>query len=48
MITALVAVLALATGWCWGHFTARIRHIPISTTAQADEAFPDIDTPKKD
>ncbi|MFR9796163.1 hypothetical protein ACL02U_09705 [Streptomyces sp. MS06] len=25
---ALATILALSTGWCWGHATARTRHIP--------------------
>ncbi|MEZ7005599.1 hypothetical protein [Streptomyces sp. AD55] len=33
----LVAVLAAAGGWCWGHSTARIRHIPIGATAAQDQ-----------
>lgn len=33
-----VALLALSIGWCWGHSTARIRHIPIGALAAQDEA----------
>ncbi|MBQ0827673.1 hypothetical protein [Streptomyces tagetis] len=38
MTTVLVGLLALATGWCWGHRTARIRHIPIGALAAEDQA----------
>jgi len=34
----LTATLSLSTGWCWGHATARIRHIPIGTLPSQDEA----------
>lgn len=34
----LAIVLALPAGWCWGHSTARIRHVPIGATAEQDEA----------
>lgn len=37
MILLVVAVLALALGWTWGHSTARIRVIPIGATAAEDE-----------
>lgn len=37
MTYLLVALLAIAAGWCWGHSTARIRHIPIGATAQQDQ-----------
>jgi hypothetical protein len=35
---ALTAVLALAPGWCWGHSTARIRHVPIGAAWAQDDA----------
>ncbi|MFJ6559928.1 hypothetical protein ACIQMV_08605 [Streptomyces sp. NPDC091412] len=38
MTYLLTALLAAAAGWCWGHSTARIRHVPIGAPAQADEA----------
>lgn len=38
MTYLLVALLALAAGWCWGHLTARIIHIPIGALAEEDEA----------
>jgi hypothetical protein len=34
----LVALLATALGWLWGHSTARIRIIPIGATDQQDAA----------
>jgi hypothetical protein len=34
----LVAALCIAIGWCWGHSTARIRHVPIGATQADDEA----------
>jgi hypothetical protein len=34
----LVALLALALGWCWGHTTARTVHIPIGAHPDDDEA----------
>jgi hypothetical protein len=34
----LTATLAGSTGWCLGHRTARIRHIPIGATAEQDAA----------
>ncbi|WP_042170153.1 hypothetical protein [Streptomyces sp. NBRC 110035] len=37
MTHLLTALLALAAGWCWGHATARIRHIPIGALATDDE-----------
>ncbi|GGQ83579.1 hypothetical protein [Streptomyces flaveolus] len=38
MTYLLIATLCLAIGWCWGHSTARIRHVPIGATAQQDQA----------
>lgn len=38
MTLLIVALLALALGWTWGHSTARIRIIPIGATAQQDAA----------
>lgn len=42
MTTLLAAVLALvfglSAGWCWGHSTARIRHVPIGALREQDEA----------
>jgi hypothetical protein len=37
MTLLIVALLALALGWTWGHSTARIRIIPIGATAADDE-----------
>ncbi|MFE7236116.1 hypothetical protein ACFVAF_36990 [Streptomyces sp. NPDC057596] len=37
MTTVLVAVLAAAAGWCCGHATARIRHVPVGGTADQDQ-----------
>ncbi|MFF0512459.1 hypothetical protein [Streptomyces sp. NPDC004250] len=37
MTHLLVALLALAAGWCWGHSTARIRHVPIGATRAQDQ-----------
>ncbi|MFH9977919.1 hypothetical protein ACH4ND_01400 [Streptomyces sp. NPDC017179] len=34
----LVAVLAAAAGWCCGHRTARIRHVPVGATEAQDRA----------
>ena len=34
----LTATLAGSTGWCLGHRTARIRHVPIGATATEDDA----------
>ena len=34
----LTATLAGSTGWCLGHRTARIRHMPIGATAEQDTA----------
>lgn len=34
----LTATLAGSAGWCAGHRTARIRHVPIGTTAEQDAA----------
>ena len=34
----LTALLALAAGWCWGHRTARVIHIPVGATAEQDAA----------
>jgi hypothetical protein len=31
-------VFGLAIGWCWGHATARIRHVPIGATQAQDDA----------
>ncbi|MFK0124916.1 hypothetical protein ACIQSP_16565 [Streptomyces nigra] len=40
MTYLLTALLALSAGWCWGHATARVRHVPIGATAEEDdEAF---------
>ncbi|MGK9463959.1 hypothetical protein ACSLFT_28595 [Streptomyces sp. G6] len=40
MTYLLVALLAIATGWCWGHRTARVRVIFVGATqAQDDESF---------
>ncbi|MEW2420472.1 hypothetical protein AB0911_08000 [Streptomyces nigra] len=38
MTYLLTALLALSAGWCWGHATARVRHIPIGATAEEDDA----------
>jgi hypothetical protein len=35
---ALTALLALSTGWIWGHATARIIHVPIGGRRADDEA----------
>ncbi|WP_445524769.1 hypothetical protein [Streptomyces cyslabdanicus] len=35
--TLATATLAVSAGWCWGHRTARIRHVPIGATAAHDE-----------
>ncbi|MET9729646.1 hypothetical protein ABZZ79_02965 [Streptomyces sp. NPDC006458] len=43
MTYLLVALLALAAGWCWGHATARIRHVSIGATAEQDQAALDDD-----
>lgn len=34
----LTALLALSTGWIWGHTTARVVHIPIGGRRAEDEA----------
>jgi hypothetical protein len=34
----LTATLAGSTGWCLGHRTARIRHIPIGALPSEDDA----------
>lgn len=38
MTYVLTALLALAFGWCWGHLTARVVHVPIGATADEDSA----------
>lgn len=38
MTLLLAVLLGLAVGWCWGHTTARIRHVPVGATAAQDEA----------
>ncbi|MFJ2568156.1 hypothetical protein ACIO02_35425 [Streptomyces sp. NPDC087568] len=38
MIYLLTALLAGAVGWCWGHRTALVRHVPVGATAPADDA----------
>lgn len=39
LTTALLGfTLGLSTGWCWGHSTARIRHIPIGALPEDDQA----------
>ncbi|WP_425832617.1 hypothetical protein [Streptomyces fractus] len=37
MTYLLVALLALALGWVWGHSVARIRVVPVGATAAEDE-----------
>ncbi|WP_193241508.1 hypothetical protein [Streptomyces phaeolivaceus] len=37
MTYLLTALLALAVGWCWGHLTARVVHVPVGATAAQDE-----------
>jgi hypothetical protein len=37
-LTALAGTLGLSVGWCIGHSTARIRHVPIGATHEQDEA----------
>jgi hypothetical protein len=34
----LTAILSGSTGWCWGHATARVRHIPVGATVGEDDA----------
>lgn len=38
-LTALILglVLGLSAGWCWGHATARVRHVPIGALRTDDE-----------
>lgn len=38
MTHLLTALLALATGWCWGHLTARIHVVVVGATAAQDDA----------
>ncbi|MFI1287437.1 hypothetical protein ACH4VM_02815 [Streptomyces sp. NPDC020792] len=38
MIAILTALLALAAGWCCGHRTARVRHVPVGATEAQDQA----------
>lgn len=38
MTHLLVAVLALSIGWCLGHRTARVRHVPVGALAEDDQA----------
>lgn len=38
MTYLLTALLALTAGWCWGHATARIRHVPVGATETDDQA----------
>lgn len=38
MTHLLTALLALATGWCWGHLTARVHLILVAGTPAQDEA----------
>ncbi|MFJ8345078.1 hypothetical protein ACIQ9J_01620 [Streptomyces sp. NPDC094153] len=33
----LTAILAAAAGWCYGHSTARVRHVPIGGTKTQDQ-----------
>ncbi|PWI08346.1 hypothetical protein DIZ27_23190 [Streptomyces sp. NWU339] len=37
-LAVLALVLGLSAGWCWGHATARIRHVPIGAHPADDEA----------
>lgn len=52
MTHLLVAVLALSIGWCLGHRTARVRHVPVGALAEDDQAalltleIPDTDDPR--
>ncbi|MFM9542290.1 hypothetical protein [Streptomyces turgidiscabies] len=34
----LAVTLSGSIGWCWGHATARVRHVPIGGTAEQDDA----------
>jgi hypothetical protein len=38
MTYLLVAVLAYALGWTWGHSSARIRIVNVGATAEQDQA----------
>lgn len=33
----LTGTLCLSAGWCWGHATARIRHVPIGARPADDQ-----------
>ncbi|HLU29112.1 MAG TPA: hypothetical protein VKZ65_11785 [Glycomyces sp.] len=37
-LTALAGTLGLSIGWCIGHSTARIRHVPVGATHEQDQA----------
>jgi hypothetical protein len=37
----LTALLALTAGWCWGHATARIRHVPVGAETDDQAALAD-------
>lgn len=39
----LTAVLAYSAGWCHGHATARIRHVPIGARPTDDQTAIDAD-----
>ncbi|MEZ7005009.1 hypothetical protein [Streptomyces sp. AD55] len=41
MIIILAVLLALAIGWCWGHRTARIRHVPAGAAHAQAAAYLD-------
>ncbi|AMW11635.1 hypothetical protein A4E84_20335 [Streptomyces qaidamensis] len=34
----LALTFGIAIGWCWGHATARIRHVPVGATEDQDDA----------
>ncbi|MDT0387856.1 hypothetical protein [Streptomyces dubilierae] len=36
-LAGLALVLGLSIGWCWGHSTARVRHVPVGATAAQDD-----------
>ncbi|MFE6408185.1 hypothetical protein ACFVOR_14765 [Streptomyces sp. NPDC057837] len=37
-LAGLALILGLSIGWCWGHSTARVRHVPVGATQAQDDA----------
>ena len=37
-LAGLALILGLSIGWCWGHSTARVRHVPVGATEDQDDA----------